>query len=256
MNRLFTGLLGCFLFTCLSQAEAQPRGQSLKASIELQGEIVRIRYDLSGIGPGEVYHVWLEITDAQGNLLSAGSLEGDVGKRVMPGEDKEIIWNHQDDGADLDLGIYIQVFAEAVKASAGQNEWSTAALVLQSLPLPGLGLSRTTGKPHWIRGLAGYACLGSTIGFNRVAMNRYEEYQMESDIAQSDHLFDQSHRYDQMSELFAYTAIGIWVCDIVWNLVGSSGMKRGDDSWSEGFSLNAGLDTRILAPTLVLRYSF
>ncbi len=37
-----------------------------------------------------------------------------------------------------------------------------------------------------------------------------------------DELFNSAKTQDDISEVFAYAAIGIWVTDIVWNIVGAS----------------------------------
>ena len=265
MRILYPFLFAWFLLATIPDGHSQYQTQTLKAEVELQGNRVKITYDISGTSPGDAFSVWIEITDASGKSLTAKSLKGDVGNNVSAGAGKEVLWDHVEDGVNLDVGIYIQVFAKPVESpvvdpragtTPAKKEMKTGALVLQSLVFPGLGLSRATGQPHWIKGVAGYACIGSAIAFNIMTVNSYEEYRNESDITISDELFEKALQQDQVSEIFAYAAIGIWVTDIIWNLVGASKLTQSPQADGIGFSIKPGFDPQMQAPVLALRYRF
>lgn len=136
-------------------------------------------------------------------------------------------------------------------------KYSRAAIILQSVPLPGLGLSRVTGNPHWIRGAVGYACIGGSIGLNRAALNTYEMIPEYSEYDDKNDLFIQSQRQDDISEILAYAAIGIWTMDIIWTILGTSDLQNpktfGD---LNGFSFRSSYDPLSQAPLIGIRYVF
>lgn len=130
-------------------------------------------------------------------------------------------------------------------------------IILQSIPLPGLGLSRTTGKPHWIKGLVGYGCIGGSIALNRMAINSYAQIPDYLDWDDKNNLFEQSQRQDQISEVLAFTAVGIWVADMIWTVVGTSDLT-GRSLYGDlpGFSFRTTYDTQSHLPLVGFRYVF
>lgn len=134
---------------------------------------------------------------------------------------------------------------------------SRGSLVLQSLVFPGLGLSRVTGKPHWIKGVVGYGCLAGSLLMNRKAIATVDSFQdLESENELFD-AFDQSVNQDNVSEILAYTALGVWVTDLVWTIVGTSGMS-GNPSYAhqKGLSLKSDFDPVSRAPLVGVIYRF
>ncbi len=260
MRKLHPVLLAWLLVAIIPDGLSQFQTHPLKAEIELQGNSVRITYDISDSIQGDLYNVWIGITDANGNTLIARTFTGDVGDKVTPGTGKEVFWNHEEDGVNLDVGIYIQVFAEPVKqpavsARAGK-EVKPTGMVLQSIVFPGLGLSRVTGQPHWLKGVAGYACIGSAIAFNRMARSTYDDYLVEREITISDELFEKAVQQDQISELCTYAAIGIWVTDIIWNLVAASKMNQPLQGEGKSLLITPYYDPEMQASMLALRFRF
>ncbi len=139
-------------------------------------------YDIRNFDNNDRFNVWIEITDSKGNPIRARSLSGDIGDEVKGGSRKEITWDPDADGVELDVGIFVQVFAEIVKLPLEMEETveskvqeksvNTTSLVLQSLAFPGLGLTRATGgKPHWLRGVAGYGCIITSVTLNRMSIS-------------------------------------------------------------------------------------
>ena len=137
------------------------------------------------------------------------------------------------------------------------SNYNRAGLVLQSLVFPGLGLSRVTGNPHWIRGLAGYGCLVGSIVLNRQAVNTYKgisDLVSYNDVTEA---FDKSVQQDNISEVLAYSAIGIWVIDFIWTLVGTSDLNKADSYGdSGGFSIGSNIDPLSNAPLVSVQYRF
>ena len=129
--------------------------------------------------------------------------------------------------------------------------------MLQSLAMPGLGLSRMTGKPHWLRGVAGYGCIAGSVILNRKAINTYAGITDLEDYDAKDELFQKSQSQDIMSDLLAYAAVGIWVTDIVWTMLGTSDLKlKPLYSDAIGISLKTTIDPLTYAPLVGIRYRF
>ena len=138
-----------------------------------------------------------------------------------------------------------------------ENNSYRAGLILQSVAIPGLGLSRATGKPHWLRGVAGYGCVAGSLVLNRMAADSYSKFLDVYDPDEAVLLLDKSTRQDNLSELFAYTAMGIWAIDLVWTIIGSSDLtKEMSRNRKLGFSVGSGIDPAFRVSVVGLVYRF
>ncbi len=236
-----------------------------KPELELEGNKVKITYDISDYKPDDVFIVWIEITDANGRSVNAKSITGDIGQQIKGGMNKEISWDSEADGIVLSEGMSIEVYAELITPSKtdtpenlqdGANSYSTTNIVLQSLLFPGLGLSRATGQPHFLRGIAGYACIITSIAYNQISQSTYNEYRGEYDIVSRDELYNTSASQDGVSEAFAYAAIGIWVIDIVWNVIGTSKLNKQSNGQAHKFTISPGIEPATMAPILAFSLKF
>jgi len=236
-----------------------------KPELEQINNHVKITYDIFADDINAQYRVWVEITNEDGKALNAIALTGDIGIGIRRGSDKVITWDPVLDGVSLEKGVYVQVLAEKISSStiesppnneARSSKVNTTSVVLQSLLLPGIGLSRATGQLHWLRGVAGYVCLGGAIVFNRMAANAFESYQEEEDTVLRENYFNTSVTQDQVSEVLAYSTIGIWVTDIIWNIVGAGKLNREVQQQASGFYLQPSFDAGLRAPVLTMRYTF
>lgn len=136
------------------------------------------------------------------------------------------------------------------------HSFNRAGVMLQSAAFPGLGLSRINpGKPHWLKGIAGYGLIGGSIYLNRKAVSSYESYRNSSSLEEVDDHFNRSARQDQASEILAYAAIGIWVSDIIWTFLATSGKGAGMQIVPiSGISVGTGLDPLAVTPVITLKY--
>jgi hypothetical protein len=142
-------------------------------------------------------------------------------------------------------------------AHPGVHEFSRTGLVLQSLALPGLGLSRYTGKPHWLRGVAGYGCIAGSVIMRHSAVNTYDGIEDLLEFDEINRAYDKAVQQDVTSDILLFAAAGIWVADIVWTLVGTSGLpKSAYNGSSRGWSVGSGMDPVSAAPLISLRYKF
>jgi len=259
--------------------------------LELRDNIVHITYDILNSTPSDEFTVDLAVTDANGNKINARALSGDIGDKVYGGNYKEIRWDLSADEIEMNARIFVKVHVKAIQppvpvavipeeeetiqetpveeepqeetiardspsASGGQS-FNRTSLIIQSVAFPGLGLSRYTGNPHWIRGVAGYGCLAGAVVMNRMAINTYQEIMELSDFDEKNTLYQKSQTQDQVSEVLAFTALGIWISDMVWTLVGTSDLKK-SSLYSErrGLSLNTDIEPITSAPMIGIVYRF
>ena len=252
MGRISLYPLLAIFFTAGTVCSAQPGSTITNPTLELRDNQIHIIYDILNSDSTDLYNIRLEITDSAGQVLDAHTLSGDIGTQVPGGEEKRIIWNFQADNIHIDGDFYIQIYAVG-----DRKQYTRTSLVLQSLALPGLGLTRVRGTPHWIRGVAGYGCIAGSVIMNRAAISTYEDYKDPGSAENAGSLLEQATRQDQISEVLAFAAIGIWVTDLVWTFIGTSDMKnRGSVSERKGLSVGPGYKPDLQMPMLTFRYRF
>ena len=218
-----------------SVCHAQTTVKISKPRLELEEDHLNIHYDILNSSQKDIFRIWIEITDSTGNYIPALSLSGDIGENVKGGNDKMITWDYSADNIYPETGIYVQINAEIqtdieeddLIIDIPDNKISRAVVIGQSMVLPGWGLSRINkGKPHWLKGVAGYGCIAASIIYNRKAVSSYEDYNDSSDIGERNEFYNNSVKEDNLSEIFAYTAAGIWLTDLIWTIAGSSKLNK------------------------------
>lgn len=266
------------------------RAQPVEVSdptLELNNNRLLISYDILHSDPSQEYTVSVRITDEDGNEIPASTLSGDIGDHVAGGNSKQIIWDLTADDIVMNARIFVKIQVKSNvpvetlqndeenragdmelestdeinvddRSTAGKvKEYNRTAIIFQSLPLPGLGLSRVSSKPHWIRGMVGYGCIAGSIGLNRLAVNTYDQIHNYSEMDDKDHLFQKSVRQDNISEVLAYAAIGIWVTDMIWTAIGTSDMARSSAfNRRSRFSIRPGYDAFANASMIGFSYIF
>jgi hypothetical protein len=239
--------------------QAQTPIQVSDPKLELRDHVVHISYEILNSKITDRYDVSLEVLDANNGTIVAKTVSGDIGESVSGGDEKLIKWDLKADSIFMEADIYIKVRARLIPApvAVSKAEYGRSGLIIQSLALPGLGLSRMTGKPHWIRGVAGYGCVAGSIVLNRKAISSYDDYLNQRTSENAQELFQASTQYDGVSEVLGYAAIGIWVTDIIWTIMGTSGLHTEKlTSNDAGLSLATGFDPEIRAPLLGFRITF
>jgi hypothetical protein len=92
---------------------------------------------------------------------------------------------------------------------------------------------------------------------NRSAVSTYEEFQSSQDIEDADDLLAKASRQDNLSEVFGYAALGIWVSDLVWTLLATQDYKKGaGKGQAAGLSMRSGFDAISQSPMIGLVYRF
>ena len=227
--------------------------------LEMRENIVHISYDILNSQITDKYMVTLEIVDSKDGKIVARAVSGDIGENISGGDHKLIKWDLQADSIYMEADIYIKVREKLIPPSdlVATNSYNRTGLIIQSLALPGLGLSRISGNPHWIRGAAGYGCIAGSIIFNRKAISAYDDYLMQGTAEDARELYQSSTNYDMVSELFGYAAIAIWVTDIIWTVIGTSDLKTNPlYSDTAGFSIATSFEPVTRIPSIGLRYTF
>jgi len=133
------------------------------------------------------------------------------------------------------------------------KEFSRVGIVAQSLVVPGLGLSRITGKPHWLRAVAGYGCIAGSVILNRKAISTYDKIPGVENPDFKEKLYQESLTQDLSSEILAYTAVAIWVSDLVWTLLGTSDLNK---MTGHGLSFMSVIDPVTSVPLVGLKIRF
>ena len=257
-----------------------------KPRLSMQGNRVLIAYDILNSKATELFSIRIEITNSGKGVIPANSLSGDIGNEVSGGLNKKILWDIEADSIFLDEEIFVQIFALGLtpliveedpsqeisppldesklkEESSGNNSpaeiqsYKRPVILAQSLLFPGWGLSRIKNKPHWIKGIMAYGCLGGSIYLNNQAYNNFTAYQESSSPDEASGLYDKAYSQDLNSKILAYSALGIWITDMVWTIIGSSGNTKPQSSVNQsGFSIEPVIEPLSSAPMITLRYTF
>ncbi len=90
---------------------------------------------------------------------------------------------------------------------------------------------------------------------NRQAISTYAEINDLADLDDKNALYKKSVQQDNISEVLGYTAIAIWISDIVWTIIGTSDMKMSANH-SQRLKINSRIDPVSNAPMLAFTYKF
>lgn len=279
MKKAFISLLSVWLFLTGSVCNAQTFEVSDPA-LSLIDNTVHITYNILNSSRSDNFIISMTITDPDGRIIEANALSGDIGEGVSGGGEKVIKWDLVADGIVMNSTIYVKIRAKLIPppkadvplreepvvvlepeekpaASVGSKSINRGSVMLQSIALPGLGLTRVTGKPHWIKGVVGYGCIAGSVILNRKAINSYKGIYDLTEYNDKDELFQESIRQDNISETLAYVAIGIWVAELVWTWIGTNDLNEkpflGD---LKGLTLETSMDPLMRTPMIGVGYRF
>jgi hypothetical protein len=248
-------LIGCLAQETLSVT---------KPLLEIQGGNLVIKYDILNSKPGEKYSISLDVTDSRGSVINAKSFSGDIGDNIDGGKNKRIIWRFADDNVKDEVNIYVKIIIKryvkgrSAEGTAGPAFLGTrGGLVLQSIALPGLGLSKIKNKPYWIMGVAGYGLIGSSIVFRMASNTNYDNFENTNDPEEESTYYTKYKNQKSISTACAIGAATIWVADLILVLRASS--KSGNPSGSDQNNKLFVIPDYIVsnnAPALTLKYVF
>jgi len=257
---VLTVILGLYNSGCFAQTKVKIS----KPHLELKDNYINIYYDILNSSQSDKFNIWVELTDSSGYRIDVKSLFGDLGENISGGNSKKITLDLTVDSIYLYTGIFVQIYAELLKSAETSEKIKPARTVnrsgaiFQSVLFPGWGLSRIyKGKPHWLKGVAGYGFVTAAVIYNKQAISSYKDYLNTSDLQEIENFYNNSVKRDNISEICAYAAIGIWVTDLVWTIAGSSKPNNNPKySHVKGFSIEPEFEPAIHVPILAIRYSF
>jgi hypothetical protein len=284
MTRSPAILLFVLFLLAASHCFAQTRIAISYPDLDQKEQVVHISYEIAGSEASDRFLVTLLITNQEGERLHVGTLSGDVGYNVSGGGTKHIAWDAGADSVSLAEAIDVRILVEALtptrremlameeaqdfteeteisealvnpggqlaasEAPPSPRTFSRSGLVFRSLLYPGWGLSIVERKPHWIKGLAAYGCVAGSVVLNRKAIETYGQIDNFEDYSSKDELYQKAVMQDNLSELLAYGAVGIWVADFVWTLIGTRGITK--------FEVQPRMDPLSYAPMIGITYRF
>ena len=280
MGKIFLFLLVFSFILTGSLCYSQTSFKVSDPRLEMVGNTIHIVYDILNSTPSEEFTVELVVKDSEGNVINARALSGDVGDLVTGGKDKHITWDLEVDRIEMNADIYVKVHVKAIPppepavvvppavqedgekspeeipvATSREEQYSRTGLILQSVAFPGLGLSRYKGGPHWTKGVLGYGCIVGSLIMNRVAVSTYDGIIDRAGYDAKNTLYQKSLQQDQISEVLAYTAIAIWVSDLVWTIAGTSDLNKRTSSY-QGLRINPTIDPVSNMPLIAFTYKF
>jgi hypothetical protein len=249
----------------LTDCIAQETLSVSKPLLEIREGNLNISYDIINSKPGERYNISLEITDSKGSIINAQSYSGDIGQDVEGGSNKKIIWNFTSDNVKDEVNIYIKIvitknqkLREPEETAKPTQAYTTGKLTVQSIILPGLGLSKLNNrKPYWIMGVAGYGLIAGSIIYNGASKSNYENF-LNSNHPQQEASYHK--KYENQNTISVACAIGaatIWIADLI--VVIRSSSKQKDSSVSNkknNLSLIPEYKFNYKTPVLTLTYKF
>lgn len=264
---LYLVLALCVFSSALSSA--QTNIVISKPQLEFKDNNIIVLYNIMNAEDSQDFQVWLDVSDSAGNIIEAKALSGDVGNNINGGSDKQIFWNLTADNIYIDALLSVKINAELMKegettsrdpgpATTLTNEYEgikRSGLYIQSLLIPGWGLSRINKGPHWLKGVAAYGCLTGSIVYNVKASNTYLEYLAETeDGVESERLINLSEKQDKISEGLAIAGAAIWALDMIWTIAGSQKIKN--SMRASGISIEPHYESTANAPVIAFKYSF
>jgi hypothetical protein len=283
MGRIIPSLLVICLISFDLPGQVQSPVKVSEPRLELRDNLIHISYDILNSTPSDQFDVSLFVKDEDGNEIVASTLEGDIGQ-VTGGSNKHITWDPAADRIFIDSRIFIKVIAKVLTAPDGDSqekspaerndqetgeiitengsatagkEFNTAGLVIQSTLFPGWGLTRVKKKPHWLKGLAGYGCIAGAIYMNKQALDTYSGIDQLIEFEDKNNLYERARREYWISNGLGFTALTIWVVDMIWTLGGI--LDQSENSWISGnlsLSLDVYSDPFTYAPMMGIRYDF
>ena len=106
-------------------------------------------------------------------------------------------------------------------------------------------------------GVAGYGCIAGAIVFNSKANDSYNAFRSAETTEAAQSFLNEATRQDNLSEALAYTAIAVWVTDVIWTMIQSSRLREQAMIGNQvHFSMDFGMDPYTYIPLIGLAYMY
>jgi hypothetical protein len=251
-------IISCICFT----GTAQHVTDVSKPDLKLEANILVITYDILNSQPSDRFVIGVDVTGSNGVKIIPRTLTGEVGQNVRGGSKKVIRWDLASDLISMDQVLHIEIVGKKYivekETVVDGVQISRIGAIGRSLAFPGWGLSKVNpGKPHWIKGIAGFGSLAGTLILNQRAHVNYQNYLDSGDPDERENYYNKSITQEQFSNGLAIAAAGIWVADIIWTAVGTRNLSKKNLSMQrKGFSLGSEYESAGNIPMLCLKYAF
>jgi len=181
--------------------------------LTFDGYRLLISYDLISKDPSDIFFIWVEMLNKNGESLNIKALSGDVGEKISSGKSKRISWIPEKDNIFLNEEVTVEVKAEKYNKS-----YNKVAAMLMSAAVPGLGQTRISkGKPWWLTGVAAYGAAVGGIVMHKSSMAAFDSYNAEKeDPVVRAELYDQYTKKANISNAFLISGAVVWITNIIW----------------------------------------
>ncbi len=228
-----------------------------------EGKIV-ITYDLLKSEKNERFIVFVNAVTESGDSVLARSVTGDVNENVSGGRNKTIVWDYERDHFFTDEAFQIEVNAVPQYIDPSQitglygDYPGLGKSFLMSTAFPGWASTKLKdGKPHWIKGIVGYGCFSLSYLYNRKAVDTYKDYKVTMDRKERNSLYDDALTQKQLSSIFAFSALAVWVMDYTCIIISHNKlMKNAYNTNVQKLSFGYDFDPISAQPQLSVKLTF
>ncbi len=181
--------------------------------LEFDGYKLTITYDLVSKSKSNVYYVWVELRDQDGDPIRAYSIRGEIGDSISAGNNKVITWAPEEDAIFLNEDVTVEI-----KGEMFEKEFSKGKMIALSAVVPGLGQTKTRdGKPWWLTSIPAYGALAGGIIYQNKFSNTYDKYlETKDDPVERADLLEQSQKENNIAGTLLISAGVIWAANIIW----------------------------------------
>lgn len=261
-------LVCCLLFVPGKQLVAQSKAGIFNVDFTVNRDSLIVTYDILKSKFSERFNITFTVKAITGKTYSPKTVYGDIGNNVFGGKGKRIIWEIAKDNVLIDEEIFVEVHGQPVfeteqvvqkeEPAPVTNNWDDGsrtfskggALALSAI-LPGLGITKQKeGGAYWLLSIATYGLAAGGIILNASSSSTYDKYTAATTAEERNSLYDKALSQNKTGNILIYSAIGVWVGNMVWTLLTPNKIK------TTGFSYGGTVDPVGHKPLLCLRYKF
>lgn len=176
------------------------------------GTQLQIFYDIITKNPKDNFYIWVEMKKANGDIIIAKNLSGDIGDNVKAGNNKKIIWSPERDSIILDEEISV-----VLKAEKYTKSFTKGSMMVRSMVFPGWGQTKISkGKPWWLTGIVFYGTMTGDYFCYQNYLKNYNAYKIEEDpVKRIDYKKKAQQQLNYTTTLF-YSGVALWAINVFW----------------------------------------
>ncbi len=179
--------------------------------LQFDGHKLSITYDLITKGKSDLFSIWVEIRDQDGDPIRAYSYRGEFGDSIKPGNNKIITWVPEEDAFFLDEDVTVELKGELYERS-----FNKGTMVALSAVVPGLGQTKIKEKPWWLASIPAYGALAGGVIYNMKFADTYDAYHKTLDGIERDDLWAKAQQERNISGALFIGAAVVGAANLVW----------------------------------------